>query len=287
MLTRVDRVQLAVPDIPAAAEGWVELVGAVHDGDDILPALGARRSRYRLGTGWVEFLEPDGAGPVADAVSERGGHLFAGGVATPDLDAVVERLGSKGLTPVLDGGQAHLHPRIAGTSGVPLVVSRDEPQPPVGLVDFLYEITDLRHEAQAWMERYADLFGLDASSFVPISSDRYGYSGVLTIFVEGRLDRLEVITPSNPENTMGRFFAKFGEALYMCYAESGEVKAIWERARERGAPFTADQPRSPGAGPNGIFLHPKALGGVMLGVSRRTAAWQWSGHPERVEPVDA
>jgi hypothetical protein len=31
-----------------------------------------------------------------------------------------------------------------------------------------------------------------------------------------------------------------------------------------------------------LFIHPKALGGMMLGVSRATHAWTWSGHPERV-----
>jgi hypothetical protein len=35
---------------------------------------------------------------------------------------------------------------------------------------------------------------------------------------------------------------------------------------------------------NTLFLHPSALGGPMLGLSRPTQAWQWSGHPERVEP---
>ena len=119
------------------------------------------------------------------------------------------------------------------------------------------------------------MIGLDASRFVPIESKQYGYSGVLTLFDHARLDRLEVITPTDLTKTMGRFFARLGETLYMCFAESGRTAEILERAQERSAPYTGDA--------SGLFLHPAALGGVMLGVSRRTAAWQWSGHPERVE----
>ncbi len=31
-----------------------------------------------------------------------------------------------------------------------------------------------------------------------------------------------------------------------------------------------------------LFVHPKALSGLLLGVSRTSVAWRWSGHPERV-----
>jgi len=41
--------------------------------------------------------------------------------------------------------------------------------------------------------------------------------------------------------------------------------------------------RREGAAADTIFLHPPSLGGTMLGLSRPTLAWQWSGHPERVE----
>lgn len=270
MVTRVDRIQVAVPERRAAGDRWVSLLGAEHEGEGKVEALRAVRSTYRLGDGCVEFLEPDGAGPLMDALARRGPHLFAGGVAAPDVDAVVDRLRSKGLDPAVEGGQVHM-----SAGGVPLVVSAASDRPTVGLVDFIYEITDLRHDAAAWASRYADLFGIDESQFVPITSPEYGYTGTLTLFDHSRLDRLEVITPMDPEKTMGRFFARYGEVLYMCYVESSRTSEIFGRAKDQGAPLTGDR--------SGLFLHPAALGGVMLGVSRRTAAWRWSGHPERVE----
>jgi hypothetical protein len=83
---------------------------------------------------------------------------------------------------------------------------------------------------------------------------------------------------------MGRFFARAGAAFYMAFAESGALAAIEARARERGDGITLVPPERPaGRAADTAFLHPPALGGMMLGLSRPTMAWQWSGHPERVE----
>ena len=84
---------------------------------------------------------------------------------------------------------------------------------------------------------------------------------------------------------MGRFFARFGEAYYMAFAESHSLAAIEDRARELGAGFTVVPPKEQrSGGADTVFLHASALGGMMLGLSRPSQAWQWSGHPERVEP---
>jgi hypothetical protein len=286
MLTRIDRIQMAVPDRRAAAAGWLALLRAEPAGEGRVACLGARRSRYRLGRGWVELLEPDGAGPVADALAQRGPHLFAAGAATRDLEALVAHLRTQGLEPALEDGQAHLDPRASGNSGLRVVLSPDETLPAVGDVDFLYEVTLLVDDAPSASEAVASLFGLDSGAFVPIESKQYGYAGTLTLFDRERLDRFEVITPNDPVSTMGRFFARAGESFYMAFAESGALPAIAERARQRGDGFTLVPPDRPaGRAPDTVFLHPPSLGGMMLGLSRPTLAWQWSGHPERVEPL--
>lgn len=291
MLSGVDRVQLAVADRAGAARGWVEILGAEHAGDDRVACLGALRSRYRLGDGWLELLEPDGAGPVDDALRVRGrSHLYAGGVSTPDVTALAAHLQARGVEPPSEGSQLFLDTAHTGGHGLRLVVSpaaasgSAAASAPVGRIDHLYEITNLVRDAGGTARHYAELFGLDTSSFCPIRSEEYGYDGILTLFDPDRLDRLEVITPRAPEKTMGRFFAKQGETLYMCFAETGELSAIEERVQELGVPHTRVPPpgERPGS-PDTIFLHPPALGGMMLGLSRRTVAWVWSGHPERVE----
>lgn len=285
MFSRVDRLQLAVPDRAQAEHGWVELLGAQPDGDDRVECLGALRSRYRLGDGWVELLEPDGAGPVADAVSARGGHLYAGGMATSDVDALAGHLRGRGIEPPAEGGQLFLGVAHTGGHGLRLVVSPDEERPPVGSIDQFYEVTNLVEDAEAAVKEYVALFGLEDKAFQPISSDEFGYQGTLTLLDDDRLDRFEVITPTDARKTMGRYFSKFGESLYMCFAETGELAAIEERCKETRAPHTRVPPAEQRAEtPDTVFLHPRVLGGMMLGLSRRSVAWVWSGHPERVVP---
>lgn len=283
MLERIDRIQLAVPNHAEAVRGWVELLGAEASGEDHLACLAARRWTYRIGDGAVEFLEPDGTGAVADAVRRRGGHLFAAGVSTPDFERLHRRLRADGIDAAYECGQLHIDPSFTGGHGLRLVVSRQASQPPVGSIDGFYEVTNLVHDAAAAVTRLAQMFGLDPTAFVPIDSSHYGYDGTLTLFRAGHLDRIEMITPRNPANTMGRFFGRVGESLYMAFAEAHDLGAIAARAQQLGAGHTVEPATKSGSGePHTLFLHPPALGGMMLGISRRTVAWRWSGSPERV-----
>lgn len=50
-----------------------------------------------------------------------------------------------------------------------------------------------------------------------VDRDRFGYTGTLTLFdPPGRLDRIV----TDPKSPMGRWAAKRGNSLYMCYAET-------------------------------------------------------------------
>ena len=125
---------------------------------------------------------------------------------------------------------------------------------------------------------------------MPIESSHFGYEGTLTLFHPDRLHRFEVITPRVPENTMGRFFRRWGECLYMAFAESVELSR--HRGARRPGEASASPPcrrpkDAPAKGPDTIFLHPPALGGMMLGISRRHHAWTWSGQPRARREVHA
>jgi hypothetical protein len=285
LLNRIDRLQMAVPARGGVAKRWSELLGAEPAGEDRVTSLGALRTRLRLGNGFVELLEPDGAGRIGDAVAKRGAHLYAAGAATDDVSALVAHLRSQGIDAAEEGGQAFIDPTAAGDVGFRVVVSPDESLEPVGDIDFFYETTLLVGDARVAAERCASLFGLDPDVFVPIDSKHYGYAGTLTLFDRDRLGRFEVITPNDPGKTMGRFFSRIGESFYMAFAESHALGAIEARARELGAGHTPEPPPEGRLGDaDTVFIHPSALGGMMLGLSRPTQAWQWSGHPERVEP---
>ncbi len=285
MLTRVDRVQLAVPDAAAAAAKWADVLHAEPAGEDAISCLSARRMSYRIGAGWVEFLEPDGTGVVAEALAARGGaHLFAGGAACNDMDGLLAHLKEVGAQPTSEGGQIFLDPANTGSGTPRSVISVDETLDPVGDLDWFYEVTLLVPDEEKASDNYANLFCLDPEHFVSIASETYGYRGVLTLFHPDLLGRFEVITPYDLTKTMGRFFSRFGEAFYMGYAESSRSLEIEARVKERGLGHTVTPEDKPDARPaETLFLHPATLGGMMLGISRPTMGWQWSGRPERVE----
>lgn len=288
MLTRIDRIQIATPNTGESSAGWVKLLGAQHDRTERLKVLAARRSVYRLGSSEIEFLEPDGAGPIAKALDRRKRpHLYAAGVATPELARVVSRLRAHGLMLSIEAGQAHVNLATVIGAYAPIVLSEEQSYPRVGRIDFLYEVTLLARDTEQVAAKFAGLFGLERGHFKPIQSEKFGYSGTLTLFSDDDLHRFEVICPHSNETTMGRYFEKNADSYYMAFAESDHMVAIEQAATLARAGMTVDRPfgRAAGKPADQMWLHATALGGVMLGVSRPTMAWTWSGHPERVKGV--
>jgi hypothetical protein len=283
MLTQVDRVQLVVSDRTRAGVSFSKLLGAELVRKDAIRALGCLRSVLRVGRSEVELLEPDGVGAAADFLTHTRGGLFAAGFTAADPAALRAHLAARAVEVAEAGGQLLLHSEALGVPGLRAVISPEAELEPAGLLGHLYEVTLLTHDWKRSAERIAERFSLDSRSFVPIRSAEYGYEGVLTLFHPARLDRIEVVTPSDVTKTMGRFFERRGPSLYMCYAESHETAAVRARLLEH-APEHWTGPRE-GRTPDNLFVHPAALAGLLLGVSRRTFAWTWSGSPERVEPL--
>ncbi len=286
MLTRVDRVQVVVGDRGAVAAAYTRLLDAELVREDHMQTLAARRTVMRLGSSEVEILEPDGAGLTAEFLAQTKGGLFAAGFATTDLPALRAHLWQSGVSIAEESGQLLLSPKGLRVPGLRAVISSAREQPPAGLVQHLYEVTLLVQDYSAVVRQAVATFSLEPAHFVPIGSPQYGYEGTLTLFHPDRLDRIEIVTPNDPVKTMGRFFARRGPCLYMCFAEAGDLRSIRSRLLEH-APKDWTGPHGDAA-PDSLFIHPPALGGMMLGVSRTSFAWTWSGHPERAAcPLDA
>lgn len=282
MLDRVDRVLITNADASRAAQGWVRLLGAeVLDVDNVSP-LNARRVRIAVGDALVEILEPAGAGLVADHLSLGRGGPFAVGFSSRELPELLHAMRALGVDPGVDLGGSHYFSETAlGIDGLSVVLSDAVDREPVGLMTNLYEATHLTGDAVAAKAAIAERFQLDASQFVDIESDTFGYRGALTLFDSTRLHRVETIFPYDESKTMGRYFKRFGPSLYMCYGETDRLPEIRDRLKSLapGGWTGSDDDQ------DGLFIHPKALGGTMLGVSRTTHAWTWSGYPERrLEP---
>ncbi|MDP1961896.1 MAG: hypothetical protein Q8K93_06825, partial [Reyranella sp.] len=97
MLTEIDRILLATPDVVGSAMPWRDLLGAEFVSRDRLASLAAQRMTLRVGTTDIEFLEPDGEGVIADELRRRGrAHLFAAGAGSPDAAGVARHAAGQG-----------------------------------------------------------------------------------------------------------------------------------------------------------------------------------------------
>ncbi len=288
MLKHIDRVQIAVTDAADAAKGWVKYLGAEFEGTHDYKCLGATAHRYRLANGYVELLQATSQGPVAEALAARGGnHLFAGGATTDDMPGLIKHLDQAGTPYENEDGQLHVDLSLSGIAGLRMTVTEHVDRPPVGAIDFFYEVTLLHEDADAATKRFCEIFGLNPKHFSSITSDKFGYWGTLTLFDPNGLHRFEVITASAPEKTMGRFFAKTGPCLYMAFGESAVMPTIEQAVAADDLAQTIDRPtaRPVDQTADQMWLHPATLGGMMLGISRPTMAWSWSGRPDRVEEM--
>ena len=288
MLTEIDRVLLATPDAAGAAHAWRERVGAEEVGRDHVESLGARRTTLRAGTSDIELLEPDGAGPIADELKRRGrAHLFAAGATSPDAGKVAETARRAGASTMADGSRHLVTIKIEGAP-IRFVISDESTRRKAGDLDFLYEATVLAADQARAVDRISEVFALNKVHFTTITSEAFGYTGVLTLFRPGQLHRFEVITPTDLSKTMGRYYARERASFYMAFAESSRMTKIERAAMAAKAGITIDRPgeRNADRTADQLWLHPPTLGGMMLGISRPSMAWRWSGHPERVEALD-
>lgn len=285
MITRLDRVQLATRNPRRSAETWQRLFDAQIVREDHVEPLRARRTVLRAGESEIELLEPAGVGPVAQHVARSRSALFAVGFAADDLALAAARLEERNIHHVRSDDQLHLSGEWLGIPGLRLVLTADEPRRPAGLLLRLYEATHLMYGQARAAARFAEVLGLDPAGFAPIESEPFGYRGTLCLLdPDKRLDRLETIEPTDPLKPIGRFLARQGPCLYMCYVEARDTAAVRERLREHaaGAWTGPDDDATP---PDNLFVHPRALHGLLLGISRESVAWTWSGHPDRVRPA--
>ncbi len=276
MLERVDRMLLAVRDHAEAEATFAAILGAEKVREDASEQLAARRTVMQAGTSQFELLEPAGPGPVADWLERRGEGIFAAGFSTADLAAIGRRLDERGIRWRDESGRLFI-PETE-TPGMNIIVSPDVPGSPAGLVRYLYEVTNIVQDHEAAAGFYTDAFGLDRTKFHRLTSEEYGYTGQLTLFAPpDRLDRIELSQIRDATKAMGRFAARHGQSIYMGYAETDDVPAIARRLEARGARYAGRRDNE-----DGLFIHPSALHGMLLGVSRTTLAWQWSGRPDLV-----
>lgn len=286
MLERVDRMLLAVRDRALAVDTFARLLGAVPRREAESEYLAARGTVLALGESELELWQGDGPGPIASHIERWGEGLVCAGYASSRLEALADRLATHNMP--FTRADDRLYLPESSTYGFPMAISPLRPQAGAeGPVSFFYEATNcLETDWRVVAARYADLFGLDATRFSPIASERWGYEGTLTLFDPAtRLDRIELSrTFAGNTGAMRRFVEKRGgDSLYMCFAETHAFDALRERLLAAGATLTA-RGGDIASEHDTMHVHPRNLHGMLLGISRTGFAWTWSGQEARVPP---
>jgi methylmalonyl-CoA epimerase len=81
---------------------------------------------------------------------------------------------------------------------------------------------------------------------------------------------IELLEPTSPETTVGRFLARRGPGLHHLAYRTEDIEAELARAKARGLRLVDEEPR-PGAHGLVAFLHPASTGGVLIELVQREA----------------
>lgn len=285
MFDYVDRILVAVRSLDDGERNYSNILAATKIEDFESKWLNSRVRRMQLGATEVELCEPLGAGVVQTHLDHWGEGLLYGGVSTPDPEAFTQYLANHHVRFTAADERLYLEP--SDLFNTPLVVSKTTRHVrTAGPIEFLYELTMVLNSPwQDVAERYADGLRLKPELNVGINNERFGYVGTLVMFDPDRLDRIELSEAHDPSHAMGRFAAKRGDAMYMCYVQTDDIADIIRRLEKHEQRYTR-RSQTP-VEHDGIWIHPNALNGVLLGVSRQSHAWLWSGRPDRVQALEA
>jgi methylmalonyl-CoA/ethylmalonyl-CoA epimerase len=76
--------------------------------------------------------------------------------------------------------------------------------------------------------------------------------------------RIELLEPTSPDSTVGRFLEKRGEGLHHICFEVDDLDLVLRKLRTAGLTAAGAEVRPGAEGARVAFLHPKGTGGVLL-----------------------
>ena len=123
MITRLDHIAIAVPDLQAAIERFAQDLGLELAGQEDVPSQATTTVFLPVNGTQIELIHPiNGEGPVAAYLDKRGGGLHHLCFETDDIDADMRRLEGKGYQFLSEAPQpgahgtrvAFIHPKSCG-----------------------------------------------------------------------------------------------------------------------------------------------------------------------------
>ncbi|MFM8944179.1 MAG: methylmalonyl-CoA epimerase [Actinomycetota bacterium] len=126
-------------------------------------------------------------------------------------------------------------------------------------------LTDLDHvgiactDLEAEIARYRNLFGVEVAHREVVADQ-----GVEEALLPVGDSFVQLLRPLGPDTPVGRFLAERGPGLHHLAFRVDDVGAALARLRAEGAQLVDETPRAGSRGTRIAFVHPKAMGGVLI-----------------------
>ena len=114
-------------------------------------------------------------------------------------------------------------------------------------------------DLEAAIAHYRDVWGLDVSH-----RERVEDQGVEEAMLPIGESHLQLLGPTGPDTTVGKFIERRGEGLHHIAYEVADLEGALEELRSKGVPLIDEQPRRGGRGHMVAFVHPKGNHGLLV-----------------------
>lgn len=97
MITGLDHIAIAVPELARAIKRFTEDFGLPFEGTENVPAVQTSTAFFNVASTHIELVHPlDGGGPIAKYLEKRGGGLHHLCFRSNDIESDMTRLRAKG-----------------------------------------------------------------------------------------------------------------------------------------------------------------------------------------------
>lgn len=114
-------------------------------------------------------------------------------------------------------------------------------------------------DLEAAVKHYAEVWGLAVSH-----RERVEDQGVEEAMLPIGDTFLQLLGPTGPDTTVGKFVAKRGEGLHHIAYEVDDLEAALADLKAKGVPLIDEAPRLGGRGHMVAFVHPKGNHGLLV-----------------------
>ncbi len=119
-------------------------------------------------------------------------------------------------------------------------------------------------DLEAAIEHYRSVWGLEV-----VHRERVEDQGVEEAMLPLGDTYLQLLAPTGPETTVGKFIARRGEGLHHIAYEVNDLESTLGELRSQGVALIDEEPRQGGRGHMVAFVHPKGNLGLLVELIQR------------------